>query len=685
MTHQKAFNSILITSICVLSTAHADNLDTIGLNDLLTREPGLDGSAIIVAQVEASTSTTIEAYQANPAAAGQAASKFSYYDSDSLTLINPLANPGVYDPAKESNHANIVANAFYDANTGVATDADEILVFNANTFVNEFLNPNIGPSININADVINQSFVFGEVSDGADQLYDNYADTFSTLFVNGLNNSSSTAIPSPATMYNGISVGREDLNHSIGPTDGRSKPDIIAPGTATSFATPYVSGSAAVLIEAAILNHGGTGTATDAADTRTIKALILNGAVKDSSWSHMDTQPLDSRRGAGLLNINNSHLQLQGGQHAPIESNNSTIATNYPPSGTLPTTNTPSNIGWNFTTITNATQGSNSSTDHIDNYYFDVPAGTSPLYDVTVSLVWLRQADKSEINNLDLILYDTATGNVMEQSISIVDNVEHIHATDLPAGRYMLQVIKRTTNRVSDSENYALAFNFSTPAPDAPSNLIAIPQANNTISLNWTDNSDDELNFVLQRSSLTNRDFNTIATLAANTVSYTDTTPPEDKNNSYRVKATNANGDSFYTNVATVTPLMHFRFQNFGSLTNSGDAANGADPDHDGLVNLTEYALGTDPTSAAGSNGGSAQPQASIVTDNGVDYLQITVNRAAISPGIGYFIETSGEPGSGWTEATNTLENSATVIRIRDSEAISAHNRRFIRLRVEEN
>ncbi len=581
---------ILLAGICALSTAHADNLETIGLSDLLAREPGLDGSGVTVAQVEASAITTSEVYQANPTSAGQAASKFSFYDTDNPTL----ANPGAYDSAKLSNHANTVANAFYDINTGVATDVDEIFVFNAGTFANNFL----ATSININAHVINQSFVFGEASDDIDQAYDNYAAIYSALFVNGLNNGSNTTIPSPATMYNCISVGREDLNHSAGPTDGRSKPDIIAPGTATSFATPYVSGAAAILREAALLNHGGAGTAADASDIRTIKALILNGAVKDTSWSHTDTQPLDSRRGAGLLNINNSHLQLEGAQHSATESDNITIAATYPPAGTLPTTNTASNIGWNFTTITNTFQGPNSNTDSIDNYYFDVPVGTSPLYDVTASLVWLRQAGNADINNLDLILYDTVTGDVMEQSISTIDNVEHIHSTELPAGRYMLQVIKRTTDRVSNSEDYALAFNFE---------------------------------------------------------------------------------------ASTLDPLADFRFTYFGTTENSGDAANDADPDNDSLVNLTEYALGTDPTSAAGSNGGSAHPQASILTESGIDYLQITVNRAAISEGINYIIDVSGEPGSDWVVATDTLENSATVLRVRDHEAISDHNRRFIRLRVEEN
>ena len=535
VTHK---TTLLVAMSCLSLSiqTRADNLDTIGLTDLLAREPELDGSGLTIAQVEAPTSTTedpitgetIETYQPNPAAAGQASSKFSYYDSSNLPLPtppdDPLSNPGMYNAIKQSGHANNVANGFYDTTTGVATDVSDVRVFSANTFVNSFLVANI----NINSSVINQSFVFGEASDVIDQIYDNYAAEHFTLFVNGLNNGSSTAIPSPATMYNSISVGREDLNHSVGPVDGRSKPDIIATGTATSFATPYVSGSAAVLIEAANLGHGGDGTENDAADIRTIKALLLNGAVKDTSWSNSDIQPLDSRRGAGLLNINNSHLQLEGGQHAAIESANIAIALNYPPSNTTPSTNIASPIGWNLSTITNSTQGANANTDRIDNYYFDIPASTSQLYDLTASLVWLRQNNQSDINNLDLILYDVATESVIEQSISTVDNVEHIYTVDLPAGRYLLQVIKRSTDMVSNSEDYALTFNFSVPAPDAPTNLSAIALENANIALSWADNSSDELAFELQRSTLSTRGFVTIAMLAPNTTSHTDTAPLTD-------------------------------------------------------------------------------------------------------------------------------------------------------------
>ena len=44
-----------------------------------------------------------------------------------------------------------------------------------------------------------------------------------------------------------------------------------------------------------------------------------------------------------------------------------------------------------------------------------------------------------------------------------------------------------------------------------------------------------------------------------------------------------------------VLPLDQWRLANFGTITNSGPAADDADPDHDGLANLVEYALGLNP------------------------------------------------------------------------------------------
>ena len=119
----------------------------------------------------------------------------------------------------------------------------------------------------------------------------------------------------PSTCYDGIGVGSSSSWYatSLGPTtDGRAKPDLSAPGDATSYSAPLVAGAAAILTEAAARGDGGADT-NSATDIRVLKALLLNGAVKPTAWSNPSPSPLDPRYGAGVVNVFNSYHQLLGG------------------------------------------------------------------------------------------------------------------------------------------------------------------------------------------------------------------------------------------------------------------------------------------------------------------------------------------------------------------------------------
>jgi len=73
-----------------------------------------------------------------------------------------------------------------------------------------------------------------------------------------------------------------------------------------------------------------------------------------------------------------------------------------------------------------------------------------------------------------------------------------------------------------------------------------------TVTLSWTDSSDDETGFrILRRDTLTGT-YSEIATADADATTYTDTLTIAAKY-WYRVKATNANGDSLGSNVVKVT------------------------------------------------------------------------------------------------------------------------------------
>lgn len=82
--------------------------------------------------------------------------------------------------------------------------------------------------------------------------------------------------------------------------------------------------------------------------------------------------------------------------------------------------------------------------------------------------------------------------------------------------------------------------------PADPSDLEAFPTSATSVQLDWSDNSSDETNFLLERS-IASGPFQEIARLPADTETYADTNLAPDTHYRYRVRATNANGDSQYT------------------------------------------------------------------------------------------------------------------------------------------
>jgi acid phosphatase type 7 len=85
-----------------------------------------------------------------------------------------------------------------------------------------------------------------------------------------------------------------------------------------------------------------------------------------------------------------------------------------------------------------------------------------------------------------------------------------------------------------------------------PTNLSATAVSTTQINLAWIDQSTNETGFKIERSS-DSVTFTQIATVGANLQSYSNTGLTTSTRYYYRVRATNANGDSAYTNTADAT------------------------------------------------------------------------------------------------------------------------------------
>ncbi|MBN1674039.1 MAG: fibronectin type III domain-containing protein [Kiritimatiellae bacterium] len=92
-----------------------------------------------------------------------------------------------------------------------------------------------------------------------------------------------------------------------------------------------------------------------------------------------------------------------------------------------------------------------------------------------------------------------------------------------------------------------------TSIPAAPGNLAAAAQSSNSIKLTWTDNSGNETQFKIDRRVSGGSTWDRIAAPGANVTTYTDSGLAAGTTYYYRVKASNANGDSAYSNVAGAT------------------------------------------------------------------------------------------------------------------------------------
>jgi hypothetical protein len=259
----------------------------------------------------------------------------------------------------------------------------------------------------------------------------------------GLNNNTNPIPSFFGQSYNAIVVGKTDGIHSSGLTHlsnygpGRSKPDLVSPLTTSSSATASVSSVATML-------HGIV-AGTDAAKSQTMKAMLMAGATKNefTGWSRTTTQPLDDTFGAGELNAFNSYKMTLAGRYA----------------GSTAPVDPVGQFGWDYQTI-------NSGVENELKYNFVIPEGyTSP--ELSILLTWnvnvISGFSGQTLTNLDLKLTDSL-GQIVDQSLSTVDNVEHIYigagqgVNHLDPGTYTLTI------STDGPKEFGLAWRMSTDA-----------------------------------------------------------------------------------------------------------------------------------------------------------------------------------------------------------------------------
>ncbi len=117
---------------------------------------------------------------------------------------------------------------------------------------------------------------------------------------------------------------------------------------------------------------------------------------------------------------------------------------------------------------------------------------------------------------------------------------------------YFYQARAVAQNSDSDFSNVASARTLPDP-PTAPSDLAAVAASASTINLYWRDNSGDEDDFMVERSTDGGNSWAAHSTLPPNTTTYPDLGLDAGRTYRYRLKARNAGGESAASNAANAT------------------------------------------------------------------------------------------------------------------------------------
>jgi len=250
-------------------------------------------------------------------------------------------------------------------------------------------------------------------------------------------------------------------------------------------------------------------------------------------------------------------------------------------------------------------------------------------------------------------------------------------------------------------ESGNLTINFP-PATE----LEATPTGAAQIELSWSDQASGESNYSVQKASDPNGPWTTLPALPANTVIYLDTGNTANTAYYYQVYPSNANLAANPSEPADATTWSwgeDWRFAYFGTLDNTGNAADSFDFDQDGLINLLERGFATDPTDSSDYR----QPASAIMQVASDDYFTITYQRVKDgtgtsgvdynAKGISYRVEVSSDLTQAWNQGDPWVEeiiplsgrpdngDGTETVTLRSEISIADAPAQFMQLSVESN
>ena len=445
----------VLAAISWTNAAHAGQASNdgpeVGLDDLAARLGAANiptGAGVIVAQVEF------------PDAEGDYGPNQGLNQYVGKTFIPHSGATGT------SAHANNVGFNYYGNTLSIAPGVTEIHLWELNHWIatgflrsNSLGQPNPVPA---GLKIVNHSwigsFVLPSQNNNALRRADFVMSRDGLLMCVGVDNDES-GVPTDdinaalmSHVFNGLTVGVSDGSHMNDATlfnidgPGRMNPEIVAPGSKTSWAIPVVSAGAALMVETARTTPALTGNPA-AENGMVVKAVLLAGANHRTGWTNnpvtsgpdrgVSTMPLDDVFGVGLLDVNTSHMILTGAEHDGSAAPPS-AADAVPQAGwDMVSVGIGESRYWRVNVCQLTGQGSFLATW---NREVQPPFGNTDWSVADFDMV-LWQVDEQE--QLVTLVGDPGLpffggGNVV--SASSVDNIEHLLVRDLAPGAYVLEL-----------------------------------------------------------------------------------------------------------------------------------------------------------------------------------------------------------------------------------------------------
>jgi hypothetical protein len=244
-----------------------------------------------------------------------------------------------------------------------------------------------------------------------------------------------------------------------------------------------------------------------------------------------------------------------------------------------------------------------------------------------------------------------------------------------------------TSDATVPATSLPVSFTISPNLPAAPSALVVDSLTWSHVILSWVNNSGNDTGYEIERATGSNGVYGVIGTVSGSATNFTDTTATSQTTYFYRIVATNSFGISPPSaDVGAITPLApvdEWRLANFGTTINSGLAADTADPDHDGLINLIEYAFASNP------NVPSANPLSYSVVNN---QLTLVFKRPHPAPlDFDYIVEVTADLTSGnWSSITGTTTQTVVnnndgmeTVTVTDASIVGSSAAHYLRVRIQ--